>query len=82
MKQNAKKIPEVIKLYDWLVKKGVKIIFLTGRHDDTKEGTRINLIKKGFTQIDSLICRNPREENLPAANYKTAHRKALSEERL
>lgn len=73
----AKAIPQVKKLYDFLVSKGVKIFFITGRDVKYYEPTRQNLINAGYTKIDTLICRSKEEKNITAVQYKAAHRAAL-----
>jgi predicted secreted acid phosphatase len=73
-------IPQTKRFYDWLVKKNVHIIFLTGRKDDICQVTYENLIKAGFTKFDRLICREPSEYKISAVEYKQYHRKRLAEE--
>lgn len=73
----AKVIPQTKKLYDYLVSKGVKIIFITGRSIKYYEPTRKNLVDEGYTKIDTLICRTENEAKLTAVQYKSHHRAEL-----
>jgi len=72
-------IPQVKKMYDWLLEKEVKIIFLTGRRAGECDATYKNLVKEGFTQFDTLICRPDQQFSMAASEYKPAQRKALTE---
>jgi len=71
-------VPQVKKIYDWLVQKNVNIILLTGRRSDECESTYKNLMSEGFTTFDTLICRPAHESKIDAADYKPAQRKALT----
>lgn len=70
----AKAIPQTKKLYDWLVSKGVRIFFITGRYAEYYDATRKNLINAGYTKFDTLICRNKEEYGKNAVEYKSFHR--------
>ena len=48
-------IPQVKKLYDFLIDRGVSVIFLSGRKDYNYDGTIRNLHAAGYTQFDTLI---------------------------
>jgi len=73
----AKAIPQVKKLYDFLVAKGVKIIFITGRYQRYYDASRKNLLDAGYSKIDTIICRQQEEAGIPAVQYKSKHRAAL-----
>lgn len=73
-------IPQVKDLYDYLLQTGVKIIFLTGRFQDEYDYTYQNLINEGFTTFDTLIVRRPEEQKLPAVEFKSNVRTALTEQ--
>ncbi len=73
----AKAIPQVKSLYDTLVARGVKIIFLTGRMDEYHEATKSNLIAAGYKTFDTLITRHKNEKYSGVANYKETMRCAL-----
>lgn len=77
MKAKAKAILPVKKLYDYLVRRKVHIIFLTGRTAETREATFSNLLNEGYTVFDTLICRLPEEKDMNTERYKTAKRKML-----
>lgn len=73
-------IPQVKELYDYLLQKNVKIIFLTGRFHDEYEYTFQNLINEGFTTFDTLIVRRAEEQKLPAIEFKSNVRTALTQQ--
>ncbi len=80
LQAKAPAIKEVKRLYDYLIDKDVHIVFLTGKRMVTYESTYKNLIDVGYTKFDTLICRRDDEEGLKANEYKTYHRKALTDE--
>jgi acid phosphatase len=71
-------IPQVKDLYDYLLQRDVKIIFLTGRFSDEYDYTYENLINGGFAAFDTLIVRRPEEQKLPAVEFKSNLRTALT----
>ena len=73
-------VPHVKRLYDFFVKKGCKIIVLTGRRYDEVDATVKNLAKIGVTKIDVLIARSAEEAKLSAAEYKSKHRAELEKQ--
>ncbi len=73
----AHAIKEPKELYDYLVKRGFHIIFLTGRQHDEYDATLKNLQEQGFDHFDKLILRSQQERDLTALVYKTTHRKKL-----
>lgn len=64
-------------LYDWLVEKEVKIVFLTGRKADEYAATQHNLFEAGYEKYSVLICRSKEEEYIPATVFKIEKRKEL-----
>ena len=68
----------VKRLYDFLIKKGYKIVFLTGRPQIIYSPTYKNLINAGYTKFDTLITRNSSEKNLTAIEYKSNKRVELT----
>jgi acid phosphatase len=75
----APAIPQVKKLYDFLLSKGAKIIFLTGRNFPEYEVTYKNLLKAGYTTFDTLITQRKHEYELSATEFKSSKRKELIE---
>lgn len=71
-------IPQVKDLYDFLLQKDVKIIFLTGRFHDEYGYSFQNLVNEGFTTFDTLIVRRAEEQKLPAVEFKSNVRTALT----
>lgn len=80
MQADAHAIDEGKELYDYLVQRGFRIIFLTGRNYQEYEATAKNLKEKGFGTYDKLIVRGADEKDLTAVAFKTAHRKKLTEQ--
>lgn len=78
LRSDAPKIKQTKKLYDYLVHRGFKIIFLTGRKHDEYEPTIKNLRAQGFTQFDMLIVRKLKEEPMLAKEYKSRERAKLA----
>jgi len=78
----APAIPQVKKLYDFLVSKGVKIFFITGRNNKYYEATKKNLIDQGYTKFDTLICRSEKERGIGAVQYKAPHRAEIAKKRI
>ena len=73
----APAIKEVKHLYDFLISKGFRIVFLTGRKDYQYEPTYKNLINAGYKKFDTLIVRTPPEYETSAADYKSKKRTEL-----
>jgi len=72
-------IPQVKALYEYLLQRDVKIIFLTGRFSDEYDYTFQNLVNEGFTTFDTLIVRRPEEQKLPAVEFKSNVRTTLTQ---
>lgn len=77
LKEKATAIEEVKRLYDFFVEHDVNIFFITGRKEHTCGATYNNLMKAGYSRIDTLICK-PQVKGLKAADYKPKHRENLS----
>ena len=71
-------VPHMKEFIGWLTDKNISIIFLTGRKDITFEATKKNLIRDGFTEFDTLICRSPENYKLKAVDYKSKEREKLT----
>jgi predicted secreted acid phosphatase len=70
---------QVKELYDFLIDKGARIIFLTGRNIPEYEVTYGNLIKEGYTNFDTLITQRKHEQEMNAQEFKSSKRKELVE---
>ncbi len=66
-------------LYFYLLNKGVKIIFLTGRNSSEYEVTYKNLIQAGYTKFDTLITQREDEQNLKSMEFKSKKRVELTQ---
>lgn len=73
----APAIEEVKTLYNYLLGRGVHIIFLTARTHGQCEATQKNLITSGYIKFDTLICRSPNESSSSAADFKNIERIVL-----
>ena len=76
----APAIPQVKDLYEYLLKKGIKIIFLTGRNYTEYEVTYKNLIQAGYTKFDTLITQREEELNLNSQEFKSKKRTELTQQ--
>jgi acid phosphatase len=77
-KAEASAIPQVKELYDFLLQKEFKIIFITGKKDYQYEATYKNLKSAGYTEFDTLIVRSKEEYKLKSALFKSQKRKELT----
>ncbi len=77
--QNAKvpAFPQVKELYNYLLRKGSKIIFLTARGYDEYDATYKNLINQGYNGFDTLITKSKNEYDMKSLEYKSAKRDEL-----
>ena len=76
----APAIPQVKELYDFLLSKGAKIIFLTGRNFPEYEVTYENLKNAGYTVFDTLITQIGDEKKMKAKDFKSSKRIWLTEQ--
>lgn len=74
----AKAILPVKNLYNILIQKDIKVIFITGRSTKNYEATYKNLIDEGYTKFDTLICRKPLDSYKSMADFKYAMRKQMT----
>ena len=74
----APAIAEVKDLYNYLLDRGFKIIFLTGRNFPEYEVTYKNLKRAGYTQFDTLITQRKDELKLKATDFKSLKRVELT----
>jgi len=75
---NATAIPGVKRLYDSLVARGIKIIFISGRNAALIKDTELNMKKVGYSHYDTLICKTPEFKGKKAVEFKSKIRKELS----
>jgi acid phosphatase len=78
-KAEAPAIPQVKSLYDFLIERGFKVVFITGKKDYQYEATYKNLKSAGYTEFDTLIVRSKEEYKLKSALFKSQRRKELAE---
>jgi acid phosphatase len=76
-KADAPAIPKVKELYDFLLQKRFKIIFITGKKDYQYNATYKNMIAVGYTTFDTIITRNKDEYKIKSAQYKSNKRNEL-----
>ena len=70
----APAIKQVKELYEFLLAKGSRIIFLTGRNFYEYEVTYQNLVKEGYTVFDTLITQIGDETKMKAKDFKSVKR--------
>jgi acid phosphatase len=75
----APAIPLVKDLYDFLLAKGSKIIFLTGRNFPEYQATYENLKRDGYTAFDTLITQMDDERKMKNREFKGKKRVELTE---
>ncbi|GFP87396.1 acid phosphatase 1 [Phtheirospermum japonicum] len=76
-------IPQVLRLHNKLVKRGFKVILLTGRDEETlRNATSLNLKNQGYFGYDRLVLRTAKYKGQSAITYKSDIRKQLVEEGL
>jgi predicted secreted acid phosphatase len=73
-------IGPTLELYKYAKSHDVAVFFVTGRHEPEREATVRNLKVAGFDNYDGLVLRYGEYDKAPAAKYKTAVRKKLTEE--
>jgi acid phosphatase len=76
----APAIKQTQDLYYYLLNKGFKVIFLTGRNSNEYDVTYKNLIKDGYEGFDTLITQRKDEQNLSASEFKSKKRTELTHE--
>jgi acid phosphatase len=74
----APAVPEVFGLYKYLVNRGFRIVFLTGRKDYQYYATMQNLIKVGYEKFDTLIVKDKNYYDSLAVKYKSEKRTELT----
>jgi acid phosphatase len=75
----APAIKQVEGLYNFLIKRGFKVIFLTGRNSNEYNVTYKNLLQAGYSGFDTLITQREDEQNLKAEEFKSQKRTELVE---
>ncbi|KAF3450676.1 hypothetical protein FNV43_RR06765 [Rhamnella rubrinervis] len=73
----APALPESLKLYNNILKLGIKIAFITGRPEDQTQVTATNLQNTGFHTWEKLILKGSSYAGKTAVVYKSAQRKKL-----
>lgn len=80
LQASAPAIPAMKDLYLYLLGKGYRIVFLTGRKYNEYEATQKNLEKEGFIGYDRLIVKPEEDHHTPNATYKARERAKLTKE--
>jgi len=76
----APAIKGVKELYDFLLSKGSKIIFLTGRNFPEYDATYENLVRDGYAKFDTLITQIGDEKKMKNKEFKSSKRVWLTEQ--
>lgn len=74
----APAIKQTQDLYIYLLNKGFKIIFLTGRNSNEYDVTFKNLIQEGYSGFDTLITQSKDDQNLKSQEFKSKVRTELT----
>ena len=74
----APAIKETKDLYLYLLNKGFKVIFLTGRNSIEYDVTYKNLIQEGFSGFDTLITQSKEDQKLKSQEFKSKVRTELT----
>lgn len=74
----APAFPQVKELYNYLLQRGSRIIFLTGRNTSEYDVTYKNLLKAGYSKFDTLITQRENEQNLSTQEFKSKKRIELA----
>ena len=67
----------VLELYNFAKKNDVAIFIITGRYDDMKDITLMNLKNQGYNNYKNIYFDYPSNPNKTAKDYKTAIRKEI-----
>jgi acid phosphatase len=76
----ATALPGTLKLYNEARKLGVSVFFLTGRPENEREATALNLKQQGYEGWQQLILRAPHPATESTSDYKSAARKNIVEQ--
>lgn len=76
----APAIKQTKDLFYYLLNKGAKVIFLTGRNYTEYEVTYKNLLQAGYTGFDTLITQRSDEQDLKSLEFKSKKRTELTNE--
>jgi len=74
----APAIEQTKELYFFLLDRGMKVVFLTGRNSSEYEVTFKNLLQAGYTGFDTLITQRADEQNLKSLEFKSKKRTELT----
>lgn len=74
----APAIKETQGLYFYLLNKGFKVIFLTGRNSNEYDVTYKNLVQEGYSGFDTLITQNKEDQTLKSQGFKSKVRTELT----
>eukprot|EP01018_Ginkgo_biloba_P026529 Gb_35344 [translate_table: standard] len=77
MEGKAPALLDTLFLYDQLLRKGVKIFFLTGRDEAQRDVTVKNLREVGYKGWAELILRGPTDQGKTAVLYKSEKREEI-----
>lgn len=73
----APAIPQVLNLYNYLIGRNFKIVFITGRKDFQYEATRKNLMETGYTVFDTIIVKDKKYHGVTILKFKSEKREEL-----
>lgn len=74
----APAIKQTKELFEYLLNKGINVIFLTGRNYTEYDVTYKNLIQVGYLGFDSLITQSKEDQSLKSQEFKSKVRAELT----
>ncbi len=80
LKASARPVEPARKLFEAAKAKNIAVIFITGRHDNVRDATILNLDHAGFEGWAELRTRPNRDDLKTVAEYKTAERMKVEAE--
>ena len=75
----APAIAGVLKLYNYLVERNFRIVFITARKVYQYDPTYKNLLGAGYTIFDTLIVKDTKYHGISSFKFKSDKRKELTE---
>jgi len=76
-KESAPAIEPVLKLYKRLHELGVRVVFLTGAHEEFRGPKARNMYNIGYHTWLKFILKTPNESHMKSVEYKSMHRTEL-----
>lgn len=79
-KTPKKAIPSMLKLYNFMKDKGIKLFFISGRRESSRHATEQNLKSAGFTDWKGLYLQPEDNKEISITPFKSSARRAIEEQ--